>query len=67
MTPFLAAQADSPFDPAPLLILADNLEEQGDAPERARTLLARHGKVKSQPPEDWAGEFPLPTSVISLY
>jgi uncharacterized protein (TIGR02996 family) len=31
MTPFLAAQADDPSDLAPLLILADHLEEQGDA------------------------------------
>lgn len=30
MTPFLAAQADDPFDPAPMLILADALEESGD-------------------------------------
>lgn len=31
MVPFLAAQADDPFDPAPMLILADWLEEHGDA------------------------------------
>lgn len=30
MVPFLAAQAEAPFDSAPLLILADRMEEQGD-------------------------------------
>lgn len=31
MESFLAAQVVDPFDPAPMLILADHLEEQGDA------------------------------------
>lgn len=30
MEPFLAAQSADPFDPAPMLILADALEEAGD-------------------------------------
>lgn len=31
MESFLAAQVADPFHPAPMLILADHLEEQGDA------------------------------------
>ena len=37
------------------------------AAERARELLARHGVVQSQPPDDWTGIFPLPASVERFF
>lgn len=35
--------------------------------EQARRLISRHGKVASQPPEDWKGAFPLPDSPVRFY
>jgi hypothetical protein len=35
--------------------------------EQARTWLSRHGKLASQPPEDWTGDFPLPSSVAAYF
>ena len=34
---------------------------------QARVALMPHGKLKSQPPEDWAGDFPLPPAIIDYY
>jgi hypothetical protein len=35
--------------------------------EVARRLLALHGKVRSQPPSDWTGPFPIPPAVERFY
>jgi hypothetical protein len=35
--------------------------------ELARTLLATHGKLRSQPAEDRTGDFPLPLAVADFY
>jgi len=33
----------------------------------ARTLLAEHGEVRSQPASDWRGTFPLPSDLAKFY
>jgi hypothetical protein len=33
----------------------------------ARKLLATHGKLRSQPAEDWTGDFPFPPAVADFY
>ena len=35
--------------------------------EQARASLAAHGRLKSQPIEDWSGDFELPPSVADFY
>lgn len=35
--------------------------------EKAKALLARHGKVRAQPPTDWKGLFSLPPTVEVFY
>jgi hypothetical protein len=37
------------------------------AAERVKELLSMHGVVRAQPPDDWAGSFPLPTPVERFY
>jgi hypothetical protein len=34
---------------------------------RAKELLSVHGIVRPQPPDDWTGKFPLPTSVERFF
>ena len=35
--------------------------------EEAKRLLALHGEVRSQPPSDWTGSFPVPAAVERFY
>ena len=35
--------------------------------EQARASLAAHGRLKSQPVEDWSGDFELPVAVADFY
>jgi hypothetical protein len=35
--------------------------------ERAKALLALHGEVRSQPPGDWKGSFPIPPPIERFY
>ena len=37
------------------------------AAERARELLSMHGVIQPQPPDDWRGMFPLPTSLERFF